>query len=172
MMVERAEAALTLPAFLAGIVRAADRALGASIRAARWLALPLGILLFLQWPLRDWIQAWSREANDLAQVIFAFYVAVGVSAATRANAHLAVGSVRHDARRGAARVAAALVVLAAAIALAVVAAPPIWRSIRVLEAFPETYTPGYFALKIALAVLTVAALVQALVDLFKSPEPS
>ena len=35
------------------------------------LVLPLALLLLLQWPLRDGLGAYSREANDTAQAIFA-----------------------------------------------------------------------------------------------------
>jgi len=162
---------VTPPPFLARFVRLADRVLGVLVRAARWLAVPLALLLFLQWPLRDWVQAYSREANDLAQVLFAFYVAVAFTAATRARAHLAVETSHHDEARRArrARIAAAVLVVPAALGLAVVAAAPIVRSVRALEAFPETYNPGYFALKIALGVLIAAALVQAVADVFKAP---
>jgi TRAP-type C4-dicarboxylate transport system permease small subunit len=162
---------VTPPAILARFVRLADRGLGALVRAARWLAVPLAVLLFLQWPLRDWVQAYSREANDFAQVLFAFYVAVAFTAATRSGAHLAVETTRADPRRRArrARLAAALVVLPATLGLAWVAAAPVWRSVSALEAFPETYNPGYFALKVALATLTLAALAQALVDVFRMP---
>ena len=65
-----------------------DRALSAIVRAARWLALPLIALLFLQWPLRDGLHRFSREANDFGQIVFAVYVAVAITAATRAGAHL------------------------------------------------------------------------------------
>ena len=47
--------------------------------AAAALVLPLALLLFAQWPLRDLVQAHSREANDLAQIIFALYMAVAVT---------------------------------------------------------------------------------------------
>jgi len=36
--------------------------------------------------------------------------------------------------------------------------------VRQLEAFPETYSPGYFVLKIALVLLAVLVLAQAVVD--------
>ncbi len=35
------------------------------VRAASLLVLPVSLLLFLQWPLRDLVHAGSREANDL-----------------------------------------------------------------------------------------------------------
>src|SRR5215468_2651279 len=73
-----------------------DRLIGAVVAAAKWLALPLVVLLFLQWPLRDLLRSYSREANDLGQVIFALFVAVSVTAATRAGTHLSVDLVaRH-----------------------------------------------------------------------------
>ena len=62
--------------------RALDRALEALIDAFSTLALPLSLLLFLQWPLRELVQAYSREANDLAQCLFALYVSVAILCAT------------------------------------------------------------------------------------------
>ena len=68
---------------------AAASVLGSILGAMRWLALPIATLLFLQWPLREWLQAYSREANDLGQILFAVFVAASVTAATRAQAHIA-----------------------------------------------------------------------------------
>ena len=61
------------------------------VHAGAWLAVPLALLLFAQWPLRDLVGAWSRDANDAAQWIFALYVALALRAATRARAHMAAG---------------------------------------------------------------------------------
>ncbi len=72
-----------------GWLQRLDRLIGQIIAAAQWLALPLILLLFLQWPLRDIVRGYSREANDLGQIIFALFVAVSVTAATRAGTHLA-----------------------------------------------------------------------------------
>ena len=44
-----------------------DRAVGRLVEAGRWLVLPVALILFLQWPLRDFVQWGSREANDLGQ---------------------------------------------------------------------------------------------------------
>src|SRR5436305_7270185 len=66
-----------------------DRLVAAILSGGRWLLLPVVLLLFLQWPLRDIFRAYSREANDLGQWIFALYVAASVTAATRAHTHLA-----------------------------------------------------------------------------------
>ena len=82
------------------LLKRLDRLIGFLIAAAQWLVLPLIILLFLQWPLRDLVRCCSREANDLGQLIFALYVAFSVSAATRAGTHLAADTLaqRYSAR--------------------------------------------------------------------------
>ena len=59
-----------------GWLQRLDRLIGHTVAAAQWLALPLVLLLFLQWPLRDVVHAYSRQANDLGQIVFALYVAV------------------------------------------------------------------------------------------------
>src|SRR5664279_4913597 len=66
-----------------------DCTIGYVLAAVKWLVLPLIALLFLQWPLRDLFRGYSREANDLGQIFFALFVAVSVTAATRAGTHLA-----------------------------------------------------------------------------------
>ena len=76
-----------------GFVTALNRVVSFIIAAGRWLVLPLMTLLFLQWPLRDLIRGYSREANDLGQIIFAIYVALSVTAATRAGTHLAADTI-------------------------------------------------------------------------------
>src|ERR1035437_4275619 len=77
-----------------------DRLIGHIFAVAQWLALPLLLLLFLQWPLRDIVRGYPREANDLGQIIFALFVAVSVTGATRAGTHLAADTLaqRYSAR--------------------------------------------------------------------------
>src|SRR6185437_6785138 len=73
-----------------------DEIVGRILSVLKWLAIPISLLLFLQWPLREYVQAYSREANDLGQWLFALYVAASVVAATRAGTHLATDAVaRH-----------------------------------------------------------------------------
>ena len=72
-----------------GLIRSLDRAVAAIVALGRWLVIPVVLLLFLQWPLRDLVRAYSRQANDVGQWTFALVVAVAVTAATRARAHLA-----------------------------------------------------------------------------------
>src|SRR6476619_7061596 len=70
-----------------------DRLVAAILSGGQWFLLPVVLLLFLQWPLRDIFRAWSRDANDLGQWLFALYVAMAFTAATRAHTHLAADAV-------------------------------------------------------------------------------
>src|ERR1700674_199823 len=71
------------------MVRFCDRFLAFVLFCGQWLALPIAVLLFLQWPLREIVGLYSREANDLGQWVFALYIAMSITAATRAKVHLA-----------------------------------------------------------------------------------
>ncbi len=139
-----------------------------AVRLGAPLAIPLSLLLFLQWPLRDLVQAGSREANDAAQVLFAAYVAVALTAATRGRAHLAADVVarRFPPHWRARLTRFASLAVAAPFALFVLwtGAPAAWSSLLQLEHFPETLNPGYFLLRAAALLLAALALAQALLD--------
>jgi len=158
----------------ATLLERADRAVGAVIAGARWLVLPVSLLLFLQWPLRDLLHAWSREANDLAQWLFALYVSVALTCATRERAHLAAGALAERYpqawRDSIGRAGAVLCLLPWSFFVLVAAVPTVWRSIRGLEQFPETYNPGYFIIKGSVCLLAVLMLAQAVLDLLR-PRP-
>jgi TRAP-type mannitol/chloroaromatic compound transport system permease small subunit len=156
------------------MLAAVDRALRWTLLAASVLVLPLSLLLFLQWPLREWVQAYSREANDLAQVLFALYVALAVTAATRRHAHLAADALarRYDAATRAvlARIGALAIQLPWALFVLWSAWPIVAQSVRQHESFPDTFNPGYFLLKVAVAVLAAAVAVQAVLATTGSPD--
>jgi len=159
------------PAVARGILRT-------SARCARVLALPLALLLFMQWPLRELVQAYSREANDLAQILFALYVGVAVGEATRQRAHIAVDAFAHRfsarTRSRLARAGALLVLVPWCVYVLYAAGPLVWISVRHAEAFGETLNPGYFVIKLAVALLAVLVLLQALLEIgwpeFAEPE--
>ncbi|MBN9087698.1 MAG: TRAP transporter small permease subunit [Reyranella sp.] len=148
-----------------------DRTVGYGLAAARWLVLPVALLLFLQWPLREFVRAGSREANDLGQWIFALYVGLAVTFATRERAHLAVDAIAHDyparVRDAIGRWGALLCVAPWSLFMLWATWPIVQRSVRGLEKFPETTNFGYFLIKVAAALLALLALVQALLDLRK-----
>lgn len=136
------------------------------------LALAITLLLFLQWPLRDWIGKGSTQANDLAQWLFALYVAVAISHAQRRGAHLVArpdiplsGAGRLARWR---RIGAPLCVLPWAVFLVASAAAPVGRSVRALELFPDSFNPGYFMIKVALMLMGLLMGAQAALDLVRA----
>jgi TRAP-type mannitol/chloroaromatic compound transport system permease small subunit len=154
--------------------RGLDRLIGTIVAAAKWLALPLITLLFLQWPLRDLFRSYSREANDLGQVVFALFVAVSITAATRAGTHLAADMLAQrysvSTRRRLNRVGAAVGLLPWALFVLIAGKDAVIPSIRQLESFQDSGNPGYFLIKVALWVMAAVILGQSLVDIFRPPE--
>ena len=150
-----------------------DRALGKAVEAGRWLVLPVALVLFLQWPLRDFVAFGSREANDAGQWIFALYVSLAMTFATRERAHLAVDALAHDyppALRGAiSRWGGFASVAPWAVFMIWTIGHTAWRSALTLERFSETLNPGYFLIKLAALLLAVLALAQAIIDVFRKP---
>jgi TRAP-type mannitol/chloroaromatic compound transport system permease small subunit len=153
------------------IVSALDGLIAGILGFGRLLAIPVVVLLFLQWPLRDLLQAYSREANDLGQWLFALYVAMAVTAATRAHTHLATDVIARGyswRTRTILRRAAALIgVLPWALFVLIAGRSLVVSSVLLREAFPDTANPGYFVLKLALWVLAGLMLAQGLVDLVR-----
>ncbi len=145
--------------------RFVDKLLGGIVAVAQWLALPLIVLLFFQWPLRDIVKCCSREANDLGQWIFALFIAVSVTAATRASTHLSADmfAARYSpaTRDLIRRAGTAITVVPWALFVLFASKDTVVNSVRGLEAFPDTSNPGYFVVKLALWVLAVCVLLQA-----------
>ena len=144
-----------------------NRALDAACRFAMPLSVAITLLLFMQWPLRDAVGAWSTQANDLAQALFALYVAVALRHAGTRHAHLIA---RPDLAAPLAtarwrRIGEPLCVLPWALAMVLMSTPAAWQSMRTLESFPESLNPGYFVIKIALWLLAVLLAAQAVLDL-------
>ena len=158
---------------LARLIGGLDRFVAAVLSGGRWLLLPVVALLLLQWPLRDLVRAWSRDANDLGQWLFALYVAMAFTAATRAHTHLAADAVarRYAAplRGTIARLGILFGLLPWALFVVIGGAKLIIPSVRALEAFPDTFNPGYFIIKLALWLLAGLILLQGAIDLARSP---
>ena len=135
------------------------------------MVIPLAVLLFAQWPLRDWLQDYSLLANDMAQILFALYMAVAVTTATRSNSHLAIAGSR-IASAGPVRkwrlVLNFLCLAPWAVLILWVAVPQMRDSVKSLEHFGETFTPGYFFIRVALVLLAALALCDGVLRLVKN----
>lgn len=146
-----------------------DRVVDSVLAAAKWLALPVVTLLFLQWPLRSLVGLYSREANDLGQWLFAIYVAASITAATRAKTHLAADTIaRNYSDRTRARLARAGA-LFGLIPWSLIVLVTGWNIVRdstlLFERFPDTYNPGYFIIKIALLLLALLILIEGALEI-------
>ena len=152
-----------------------DRIIGAVSASGLALVLPVSLLLFLQWPLRDLVQAYSREANDLAQWLFALYVSVAITYATRMRSHLAADAIARKyppARRALLnRLASLFILVPWSVFMLYAVGPMVAQSVLQMERFPETYNPGYFIVKSAVALLGLLVLLQAIVDVFQGHDP-
>ena len=153
------------------VLRRLDRLIGTTVAVAQWLALPLIVLLFLQWPLRDIVRAYSREANDLGQIIFALFVAVSVTAATRAGTHLAADTLAQRysmrTRRRLKQLGAAFGILPWALFVLFASRGIVASSMLGLESFQDTNNPGYFIIKAALWLMAIVVIAQSLIDVFR-----
>ena len=153
------------------LLRGIDRAIGWLVASAKWLALPLITLLFLQWPLRDLIRSHSREANDLGQIAFAIFVAVSITAATRAGTHLSADLLAQRysprTRRRLKQAGAAFGLLPWALFILIAGRTTVVTSLQQLESFQDSGNPGYFLVKLALWVMAIAVIGQALLDIIR-----
>ncbi len=151
------------------MLRLLDQFVESVLAAAKWLALPVVTLLFLQWPLRSMIGLYSREANDLGQWLFALYVAASITAATRAKTHLAADTIARNysdgTREWLSRAGALLGLLPWSIIVLVTGWGLVRDSTLLLERFPDTYNPGYFIIKIALLILALLILIEGVIEI-------
>jgi TRAP-type C4-dicarboxylate transport system permease small subunit len=155
-----------------------ERALDALTRAGMPLAIAVTVLLCLQWPLRDLVHAGSTLANDVAQWLFALYVALSIHHAARHRAHLtargdlALACDPTSSRRVRWRaVGAALCLLPWGLYLLVTAWPEMTHAVASRERFPETDSPGYFMTHVAMALLALLATWQGAHDLWRALRP-
>ena len=150
-------------------MRFLDSLIGFLLAGAKWLALPIVTLLFLQWPLRTMLGLYSREANDLGQWLFAIYVAASITAATRTGAHLAADTMarRYSAatREWLARAGAVFGLIPWSIIVIVTSWSLVRDSTLLLERFPDTGNPGYFIIKLALLLMAFLVLMQGVLEL-------
>jgi hypothetical protein len=132
-------------------------------------------LLLYEWPLRDLVHG-STQANDLAQWLFALYVAPSLRHATpralTARGDLAALSNPTSAQRSHWRaIGASLCLLLWAAYLLIAGWPEVLQAVRSGERFPETDNPGYFMTHVAMLLLALLATWQGARDLWRALQP-
>ena len=171
-----------MPVLLQALRKFLHKSLLICIHAIAWSVLALGVLLFMQWPLREWVQAYSRQANDVAQIVFALLAAASIAAASMAGTHLSAHVATHINANVAThsgnaatqqpawrKWALALCVLPWAVFMLWASAPLAWNALVSLEKFGETSTPGFFIIKCAVLLMAVLVLMQTLLQLQRDP---
>ena len=141
------------------------------LKALKWIVLAVIALLFLQWPLRDLVQGWSREANDLGQWLFALYVAASITQAGRTGAHLqsqGLGlQLSPSAKLLLHRSGLVLGLIPWAAFILWSGMPMLLQSVAQAERFPDTSNPFYFMIRLALCLMALLVLMQSVIDLMR-----
>jgi TRAP-type mannitol/chloroaromatic compound transport system permease small subunit len=139
---------------------------------AAWLCLPLIVLLFLQLPLREIVHAGNNTDNDFGQVIFAAFFMLGIPFAMRHDAHVRVDIFyrRLTTRQRAAidLVGTVLFLLPWLALVGWYAMPIVLNSLFEMEKFAETYTRGYFVLKLQLFFFVALVGLQAIANIIRT----
>ena len=134
-------------------------------RSASWLCLPLILLLFLQLPLREIVHGGNNTDNDFGQIVFANFFMLGIPYAMRHDAHVRVDIFhQHFSARWRAIIELAGTALFTMPWLALLgwyALPIVLNSLRQTERFAETFTPGYFVLKLGLFFFVILVALEA-----------
>jgi len=138
-------------------------------RWASWLCLPIILLLFLQLPLRDIVHGGNNTDNDFGQVVFAAFFMLGIPFAMRYDAHVRVDIFyqRLTTRRRAVvdLVGTVLFLLPWLALVGWYSLPIVLNSLFEMEKFAETYTRGYFILKLQLFFLVALIGLQAIANI-------
>jgi len=138
-------------------------------RWAAWLCLPLIVLLFLQLPLREIVHAGNNTDNDFGQVIFAAFFMLGIPFAMRHDAHVRVDifyqRLTTRARAAIDLVGTVLFLLPWLVLVGWYSLPIVLNSLFEMEKFAETYTRGYFILKLQLFLFVALVGLQAIANI-------
>jgi TRAP-type mannitol/chloroaromatic compound transport system permease small subunit len=125
-------------------------------RAVAWLALPVIACLFLQIPLREVVHNYYLQVNDTGQTFHATLFMIATAYAMRWDQHVRV-DVFHRwmsprARAVVELVGTVLFLWPWLVMFGWYSWPVVIESWSELEAYPDTWTPGYFLLQTNLVV--------------------
>jgi TRAP-type mannitol/chloroaromatic compound transport system permease small subunit len=141
-------------------------------RAVAWVVLAVVFFLFVQNPLREYLGRGQFLANDMGQLAHAAVFMTGVAYAWRWDSQVRVDLFY---RRMGER-ARALVNLLGTVFLLLPwlgfvawnSVPTVIQSVKLMEGFPESGSPGFFVMKALLIVFVVTLASQALAVIARS----
>ena len=151
---------------IGNIANVIDRLTDSVGRVASWLVLIVIVLLFAQWPLREIFGRGHLLANDIGQIVHAAVFMFGLSYALRWDRHVRMDVFyrRMSPRRQAMVnfVGMLFFLLPWCALMAGFGWSYAWRATRVMETFPDTWSPGYFVFKLVLVLCFALLGIQAL----------
>ncbi|MGZ5035835.1 MAG: TRAP transporter small permease subunit [Usitatibacter sp.] len=141
-------------------------------RAFAWLVLAVVFLLFVQNPLREYIGRGQFFANDMGQLCHATVFMIGIAYAWRWDRQVRVDLVyRNMGPRARALVnllGTVFLLLPWIVLVTWNAVPDAIDSVRNVEGFPETGSPGFFVMKSLILAFAAMVILQALAVIARS----
>ena len=141
-------------------------------RTAAWLVLAVVFLLFVQNPLREYVGRGQFVANDMGQLTHAAVFMIGVAYAWRWDRQVRVDlfyrnmSTRARAVVNLSGTAFLLLPWLALVAWSEV--PTAVQSVKLVESFPETGSPGFFVMNLVVLVFLALVALQSIAVMARS----
>ena len=123
-----------------------------------FLALPIVLLvvfLWAQWPMRVFASGNPRLINDMGQIVFAYFWVMAFAIACLSQSHLQISNNAAPTKKGRRAWTGFVLSLPWAIFLVYSAWPLLINSWHENEKFPDSYSPGFYLIKLALILLPV-----------------
>lgn len=126
------------------------------------------LFLWVQWPLRLFTVGNPRLVNDMGQLAFACFWVIAFGMACLTKSHLQISNTSQP--RNALRLAWLRFIVCApwAFFLLYSAMPLLMNSWHEDEKFPDSYSPGFYLIKLALVWLALAWLLTNIFSLYKA----
>lgn len=123
-----------------------------------FLTLPIVLLvvfLWAQWPMRVFASGNPRLINDMGQIAFAYFWVMAFAIACLSQSHLQISDNAAPTKKGKRAWTGFVLSLPWAIFLVYSAWPLLINSWHENEKFPDSYSPGFYLIKLALILLPV-----------------
>ena len=123
-----------------------------------FLTLPIVLLvvfLWAQWPMRVFASGNPRLINDMGQIAFAYFWVMAFAIACLSQSHLQISDNAAPTKKGKRAWTGFVLSLPWAIFLVYSAWPLLINSWHENEKFPDSYSPGFYLIKLALILFPV-----------------
>ncbi len=115
----------------------------------------LVVFLWAQWPMRVFASGNPRLINDMGQIAFAYFWVMAFAIACLSQSHLQISNNAAPTKKGRRAWTGFVLSLPWAIFLVCSAWPLLINSWHENEKFPDSYSPGFYLIKLALILLPV-----------------